>query len=84
MSQQCITCDHFTLRGHPLITNEKSRRSAREMAKHGFGQCKQGPLFKFFSFDRPHECRVHKPAQTEVIEQRSAWLHKPRGQASEA
>jgi hypothetical protein len=53
-------------------------------AESRYRQCKQGPLFKFFSFDRPHECRVHKPAQTEVIEQRSAWLHKPRGQASEA
>lgn len=79
----CVTCTHYSLRDHPKTTDEKSIRSAAEMAKkHGLGRCLKGAGHRFLSPSAERECRRHQPADLATTEQRTAWLAKRAGHTS--
>ena len=69
MSVDCITCDNFSL------------RTAGDMAKRGFGNCKHSDPWVFQSATKPRECAQHAPAALGQAEERRAWIEKQKGTA---
>ena len=67
MTVTCITCDNFSL------------RTAGDMAKRGFGNCKHRDPWVFHPATRLKECELHLQTAAQLIEERRAWIEKQKG-----
>lgn len=72
---RCVDCTQMTLRDHPNQPNdERSLRTYREMAKHGFSRCVLGEAWRFWPPMREKSCKKFTPALANAIEARVQWL----------